>query len=80
MKVKHIFYKFYDRVLISGNKTSFSGDTWNHRTPLCERFPMLYDSSFNKGIKVHRVVRSFGSCLVFRRTSWGDLAKDWFDL
>jgi hypothetical protein len=36
--------------------------------------------SFNKGIKVERVVRSFGSCLAFRRTLWGDLAKDWFDL
>jgi hypothetical protein len=52
----------------------------DQRNPLCERFPRLYDLSFNKGIKVDRVVRSFGSCLIFRRTLWGDLAKDWFDL
>jgi hypothetical protein len=43
-------------------------------------FHRLYDLSFNKDIKVDSLVRSFGSCLGFRRTLWGDLAGEWFDL
>jgi hypothetical protein len=39
----------------------------------------LFILSFNKDIKVDRVIGSFGSCILFRRTLWGDLAKEWFD-
>jgi hypothetical protein len=73
MQVKDIFYKCCDRVLVSGNKTSFWRDTWYQKKPLCERFHRIYDLSFNKDIKVDRVVISFGSCLGFGRTMWGYL-------
>jgi hypothetical protein len=80
MQVNNIFYKYCDRVLVSGNKTSFWKDAWYQHKPLCERFNRLYDLSFNKDITVDKVVRSFGSCLVFRRTLWGELAWEWFNL
>jgi hypothetical protein len=50
------------------------------RKHLCERFHRFYDVSFNEGIEVEKVARSFGSCMLFRRTLWGDLVKVWFDL
>jgi hypothetical protein len=75
MKVKDIFYRFCDRILVLGNDTSSCGDVWNQKKPHYERFHRLYDLSFNKDIKVERVIRSFGSCLLFRRTLWGDLTE-----
>jgi hypothetical protein len=50
------------------------------KKPLSERFHRLYELSFNRVIKVDKVISSFGACLLFRRTLWGDLAKEWFDL
>jgi hypothetical protein len=47
---------------------------------LCERFHRLFELNFSKDIIVDMAIRSFGSCLLFRRTLWGDLANDWFDL
>jgi hypothetical protein len=80
LKVKDVFYRFYDRIMVSGNKTSFWKDAWYHKKPLSERFHRLYELSFNRVIKVDKVISSFGACLLFRRTLWGDLAKEWFDL
>ena len=80
MKVKDIFYKFCRRTVNSGRSTCFWEDTWHNNMPLMEAFPRLYDISFDKNIRVDKVVRSNGACLVFRRCLWGNLADHWRQL
>jgi hypothetical protein len=74
MKVKPIFYKFCERILVSGNKTRFSEDVWVNKQSLAITFPRL---SLNRNIIVDKVVSSLCRVLIFRRKLWGDLANEW---
>jgi hypothetical protein len=80
MKVKPIFYKFCERILVSGNKTRFWEDVWVNKKALAETFPRLYDLTFNRNITVDKVVSSLGRVLIFMRQLWGDLANEWLNL
>jgi hypothetical protein len=80
VKVKEVFYKFFKRIVVSGNKTRFWEDVWHNGKPLSEDFPCLFSLSMNHNITVQKVVSSFGGCLFFRRRLWGDLAREWCKL
>jgi hypothetical protein len=77
MKVKPIFYKFCERILVSGNKTRFWEDVWVNKQTLAIAFSRLYDLNFNRNITVDKVVSSLGLVLIFRRQLWGDFANEW---
>jgi hypothetical protein len=78
--VKEVLYKFYKRIVVSGNKTRFWEDVCHNGKPLSEIFPRLFNLSMNHNIIVQKVVSSFGGCLIFRRRLWGDLAREWCKL
>jgi hypothetical protein len=50
VKVKKIFYKYYKRIVVSGNKTRFWEDIWHGGKTLAMVFSRLFNLSMNHNI------------------------------
>ena len=64
----------------SGEKVLFWEDYWTGESPLCTRFPRLYEISAKQDILVSQAYSGDRSHLQFRRTFWEEEVLQWEQL
>ena len=72
------YFKLGAKFLVgSGSKVFFWEDWWTGESPLCIRFPRIYDISSKQDILISQAHSTEGWHLQFRKTSWKEELQQW---
>jgi hypothetical protein len=79
MKVRWVYLRGRGFKLNNGRYISFWKDVWLDYTPLCLRYPILYDLCLDQNCSVSEVAQK-GWVVDFRVRLHGDIREQWYCL